>query len=198
MLSRSSRTVLLSPTSTPGVLPSYAHSQKLRWECCLPWYLCRTGEGMCTTPSISSAFFSSGIASYRRSNSARVRRSPFSSGGVAPLLGASVGSTGIARGVDTAMGSASGTPDSLEEIALTIIRDLGPARQRAPCHERDTRKRFKAWVSCSDPAPVWVARSRSFAKERPRVHRSEGDGNRDAAGFSAWAAGPPDELCGPI
>jgi len=21
-------------------------SQKLRWECCLPWYLCRTGEGM--------------------------------------------------------------------------------------------------------------------------------------------------------
>ena len=143
---------------------------------------------------------------------------------------------------------------------------------------------------CSDPAPAWVARSRSFAKERPRderrdyqgrvrrgpsrrvksgagrlclrtlrtsatprpsqrlsklkgsvkagggellaiwgksqrrnanrvsrqlflqlgglrgpqvdfmaheVHQSEGDGNRDAASFSAWAAGPPDELCGP-
>ncbi len=29
------------------------------------------------------------------------------------------------------------------------------------------------------------------------VHQSEADGNRDAASFSAWAAGPPDELCGP-
>jgi hypothetical protein len=107
------------------------------------------------------------------------------------------------------MGSASGTPDSLEGIALTILRDLGPARQRGPCHERATRKRFKAWVSCSDPAPAWVARSRSFAKERPRDERRDhqgrvrrgpsrrGDGNRHAASFLAWAAGPPDELCGP-
>ena len=29
------------------------------------------------------------------------------------------------------------------------------------------------------------------------VHQSEGDGNTDAASFLAWAAGPPDELCGP-
>src|SRR5258708_3541973 len=80
--------------------------------------------------------------SYRRSNSARVRRSPFSRGGMAPLLGTSVGSTGNARGVDRAMGSASGTPASLEEVALTIIRDSAPARQRGPSHERHARKRL--------------------------------------------------------
>src|SRR4051812_729049 len=38
---------------------------------------------MYTSPSINSAFFSPGMASYRRSNSARVNRSPFSSGGIA-------------------------------------------------------------------------------------------------------------------
>ena len=90
---------------------------------------------------------------------------------MAPLLGAFVGSTGIARGVDTAMGSASGTPDSLEEIALTIIRDLGPARQRGPCHERHTRKEVQGVGFAPEPSPAWVARSRSFAKERPRDHQ---------------------------
>ena len=50
----------------------------------------------------------------------------------------------FARGVDMAMGSASGRPDSLEEIELIIISVWGPARQRGHCPERDERKRFKA------------------------------------------------------
>jgi hypothetical protein len=64
---------------------------------------------------------------------------------MAPLLGASAGSPGIARGVDTAMESASGMPDSFEEVALTIIRDFGPVRQRGPSHEHHMWKSVKGF-----------------------------------------------------
>src|SRR5438067_11193068 len=37
---------------------------------------------MCTTPSISSAFFNPGVASNLRSNSSRLTWSPFSNGGI--------------------------------------------------------------------------------------------------------------------
>jgi len=41
--------------------------------------------GMWTTPSMSSAFVTSGIVSQRRSNSVRVSRSPWRSGGMATV-----------------------------------------------------------------------------------------------------------------
>ena len=47
--------------------------------CGRAWLLERVDDGIWTTPSISSAFLMSGRASYRRSNSPRLSRSPFSS-----------------------------------------------------------------------------------------------------------------------
>src|SRR5271157_121828 len=107
---------------------------------------------MQTSPSTSSAFLSSGIASYRRSNSARVRRSPFSSGGITPLSWVMFDSAGLAGWVETAMELASRDAGFFEGSTRSILRDFAPARQRRPDQGRDARESLNARDSCSDPA----------------------------------------------
>src|SRR5438067_1478851 len=86
---------------------------------------------------MSSAFLSSGIASYRRSNSARVNRSPFSSGGMAPFLSGSAGSTGWVVGVATAMGSVSQESVSFRRNLAAHFMRLGAGLAGQVAQERD-------------------------------------------------------------